>query len=400
MLQSPLLEYSAVDTGKAAEFELSRQLYLAGDGKRMNPAAWHEIEILSRRAAANDFQDYAAKPFDGLHIRQAMAEQQEEIESTLAERSKRRQVELILADKLETAAPYCTNPYHAYKHVDRMRSCRQCGTVGHKPGGGHVVAWDSKCGNSRLCPDESREEQKRLEKRYLPAAMAWRMQNALTRIHFGVLTKPNVPAGQLIEGKRQLFEDFKAWQKLLGEFCDIQGAIVVQEDPLAADGDWNIHLNVMLFIKGEFSYKRARMAWGHNLELSEIKSRQPQDLSAGFREVIKYSAAHVGEKSDHHAAAGKSCAPPMTEWPPERLAEWYDGQQRFRRTRTYGCMYKVKKPEADFHMDEIQWQGTIKFTSAGSYWVDLIPEDNFLNSDAYGGDNIDSLTTDDHHGPP
>ena len=120
----------------------------------------------------------------------------------------------------------------------------------------------------------------------------------------------------------------------------------------------------------------------------------------------------------------------MTQWSSTRWQEWWDAQQGFRRTRAYGCLYALHGKRwnaADFNdrsewcrvagapqelvkldwkeigqgmkkkdrerlrvklrkamvfgeavdMQAVEWVGSMKFGSEGSYRVDLIPGDNF-----------------------
>jgi hypothetical protein len=87
-----------------------------------------------------------------------------------------------------------------------------------------------------------------------------------------------------------------------------------------------------------------RAAWGANLEIKEIEAPTPELLAKLILELVKYSAAHIGQKGAEKRAKGKTQAPSLNDWPPSIRVEWWDAQKRFRRTRAYGCLYKKKCP--------------------------------------------------------
>lgn len=344
-------------------------------------------KAFARHQAAEEFAD-SIKVYQ---YRDQLAEIRAELELEAEDRARRRRAEHELADYIEA-----TQPDMADK-VESMRTCRTAGCVGIRPGGGHVVAWDHKCGDVRLCPDEAREETRRLASKYVPTVQQWVQAKPTRRVFYAVFTFGNFEPGRLAHGKHYLFKRFKAWQdrkrpcteadrrrwgygpkkRKVPEFPGLKGSLVIQEDPLSASGEWNVHLNALLLVEGEFDFKRVRDTWGCNVELREIRS-DTASLARTMNEIVKYAAAHVGGKSVEKHADGSSQAPPMTGWPGDLWREWFDAQQGFRRTRSYGALYKVPKPDTE-SLEDVEWVGAIKFTDAGNYWVDLIPGDNFLN---------------------
>lgn len=407
---------------------------------------------------------------------------QELNENDLEARAARRVFEDMTADRLEGLARR-TDLVREFKEaeklmtkVERMRNCRRSGSVGARPDGGAIVAWDSKCGDSRLCPDEAREEANRISKIYTTAMMLWQAQHPKHRVFYAVITEENIPRGQLAQGKREQFlklrqlldkgyahapftplkrvylngrwhyvkvtkgEYFKAWDNL-------HGVLAVQEDPLSARGDWNVHTNLILCVKGEFDYAHFRHAWGKNVEIKEIPRKDKDALRRALMEVIKYSAKHTGMKSHEKHDDGEA-AKGLLDWDDEALLEWVRAQNNFRRTRSYGVLYGVdgkrwdgsseqtrakwcacadvpetrsqrtwKRIESDtdaehktwtkerarikkimnsehaLDMDAIQWVGVVGF-ERGSYCVScagvplevaLIQEDNFFSKGAHSG---------------
>lgn len=257
------------------------------------------------------------------------------------------------------------------------------------------MIWDNKSGLVRLDPDEAHQEAQRVSARYKPHLVNLAEQGY--RLYYAVLTMPHFASGQLRHGKDFIYNQFKNFlrKRHLGKllFPEIKGALVVQEDPLSAAGEWNVHLNVILVTDGYFDFGKARRAWGYNCHFRKLRGNADA-LGATFAELIKYACRVVPEKSADKAAAG-SRAPAMTEWPPERFIEWWRAQKGFKRTRTYGCLYgsKVPHPEAE-DLSDVTWLGTGTLSPAGFVIklppINLIPGDNF----ASGSDYFDST------GPP
>jgi len=341
-----------------------------------------------------------------------------ELESSLPGYAERRDIELQLSEYINKVGTTQLEPNY-YEIALKLEQCRTSGAVGIKPDGGSMVAWDTKCGMVRLCPDESREETQRLAEWYLPPMLDFTKINPSThRIFYGVFTLHNFRPGHLKTGKKYLIEKFNEWRK---QYKNIEGALIIQEDPLSASDDWNIHLNVFLLVNGRFDYDLARERWGANVHFNQIKG-EPKDLTRALLEAIKYSAQFVPGKSAEHADSGKSEAPAMIEWPHERWDEWYQAGKGFRRVRSYGCLYKlhqklwdasavrerinylsiaelsgqfavkpwkelteVERPKLrkamtmgePLDMSLVQWIGAVNFNDNLSYSVDLIPGDNF-----------------------
>lgn len=286
--------------------------------------------------------------------------------SELPDRKERREAESALASRFRDVAASCYAP-DLYELADSLDNCRRTGPVGIKPDGGYMIAWDHKCGQRRLCPDESREDTQRVAEFYLPAMLEWGRSNPMHRIYYAVFTDHNYRAGQLAVGKKHLFERFAKFREFRPHACpvtwepdgyggkravrsrrqyldapwDLRGALVIQEDPLSQHADWNVHLNVFLMVKGQFDYKTAREIWGANVAFYEIDTTQAGPMRNALLEAIKYSAQIVPSKSQAHAAAGTTAAPAMTEWVDTQLYEWWRAQQGFRRVRSYGELFAL-----------------------------------------------------------
>lgn len=352
----------------------------------------------------------------------------EQIEAQSMDRARRREAEKELADYIEQVAaahPTDASFMKLREIVIRMRNCRQHGTIGVKPGGGHVVVWDDKCDLVRLCPDESREETKRMADRYVPEILRWQREKpGIRRIYSAVLTDHNYRPGQLEAGKRHLFERFKSEilqakyqacpvefhripprartgstfeavrpdrRRTMPKFPQIQGAMVVQEDPLSSRGDWNVHLNVLLLVEGPFSYQELRQEWGRDLHVQQLRGDE-DELRASVVECVKYAAQAVPTKSAEKKAEGATEAPAMVEWPYVRWIEWWRAQQGFRRSRTYGVLHGV--PDAPtVPMEDVEWIGTIQYDGS-CYRASVVPPRQSERVTSIPGDNSGSS------GPP
>lgn len=365
------------------------------------------------------------------------------LNAELPEREARRHAEHELSAYVrEKVLPLCTDLDES-NELANWCTCATCcrinGTVGALPDGELVTMWDYKCGKSRLCPDEAREEMMRLAGHYAPQIAAWAERSPDHRVFYLVLTFPHGEPGRLhhhlrylpqrfvdliLDGKRECTEaDREAFgyskrKKKVHRFrpgfdaprdetaagytgAGIQGALLVTECPLSRDGRWNVHLNVLLLVKGRFDYKELYDAWRDgaehiNVEIDQVDARDPYELACAVREVIKYAAAHTGTKSAEKAAQG-SKAPPMTAWPPELWLEWYRAHKDYRRCRAYGCLYNAPDESPEQDVSQVTWLGRIKLDDAGAYWVDLIPDDKFSRPRGFEA-------SDDYfpppHGPP
>jgi hypothetical protein len=323
-----------------------------------------------------------------------------EIENALPAYNERRYSERKLADYIEDVFHANPSRYDLQQLVESLRTCRACGTVGVSFEGTKRIAWQCKCHKVRLCPDESREETQRLCKKYIPAMQQWVKEGPNRRLFYAVLTMPNAAPGQLLSAKKFIFDDFnrkilkgreyipeservgrKRYREL---FPNIKGAFVVQEDPLSKHNDWNVHLNVVLAVEGEFDYSKLREHWGYNVHITRIKP-SVEGLTRALLEIVKYSAQIVPTKSEEKASRNKSKAPAMIEWDPVLWLEWWAAQTNFRRTRSYGCFYKVESEDNIESFQEVIWLGKIVFNEHSlAYSVDLILGDNFSVSPASG----------------
>jgi len=310
----------------------------------------------------------------------------DEIMQKSAGYQRRAQVREQVAEYLERKIFPHSHDFKFLAMAEKLRNARRTGTWGLRPNGDLVTIWDDKSGLLRLDPDEAREDAQRLSERYVPALVAKAKDGA--GVHYCVFTLPNVDAGKLAAGQRKIFRRYSnLLRKRLAKkklFPEILGSIAVIEAPLAADGSWNVHLNVVLLTRSKFEaglYKRLRAAWYWNVHIEPVKT-DVGGLARTFNELIKYPTAAIAEKSGTKTAAGRPRAPAMIDWSAERFIEWHDAQLGFRRTRTYGGLYgsKVPKPQPTT-IDDVDWYGALSCAPDRFYaqipLIDLIPGHKF-----------------------
>jgi len=303
-----------------------------------------------------------------------------QLELDLPSYSERADIRRKLADRIEQDVMPLHRARWLEKYPTRLRTARLSGLFGmRRETGRPIVYWDSKAGLSRLCPDDAREEAQRLKRRVMDPLEEAQAKGA--QLTYAVFTTPNVKAGELLSGMQAIYRRFKrllAKRNGDGEllFPQIKGALCVLEAPLGSRRDWNVHLNVILQTRGFLDWKALRAEWHWNVELRRLP-RAPGALGGALAELIKYAVTAVAVKSADHAEA-ESPAPPMLEWSGEEMREWLCAFHGFRRTRTYGELYRVKTPPAD-DVGPIVWLGRVEFRG-GVYrhrvpLLDSIPED-------------------------
>lgn len=288
----------------------------------------------------------------------------------LAMYEKHRIVERQIADKLYCDVAAYADSIQRDDLADQMRRTAiklfQCRTGGAFGIGGHgrpVIAWDSKCGCSKLCPDEARHEAQRLYDRY--AGVIEQHERDGGRVYKAWFTVPNAPPGELADGQRGIFRDFR--NKIMRGVCNgrqkfgIDGALTILEAPLSEGREWNLHLNVIVLARGWLSYWKLRNAWGYGMEIRQHNNFSEKGLHALFNEMVKYSVRAVPEKS---GSKHSTKAPAFIDWTPAELLEWLAANHNFRRTRAYGCLHGIGKPERP-DVQPSRWLGRLDWHPDG-----------------------------------
>jgi len=333
-------------------------------------------------------EDYSR--LDKLNLRQAI---KDDLTALIEPYAERRRGEQQLAGYIENIANSLDEDLDLKEHLlsiaCQMNACRNTGRI-FKEDNETYFAWDYKCSQTKLCPDESREESQRLAEFYLPELLNYAKEDGRNRVFYSVFTDKNYSLGELANGKKEIIEKFKQFTRTLkyfaqnaerkhatnknnktqfaGAYCPVEffdvhgeqkrirsfikdivyppdaivldGSLIIQEDPLSARGDWNVHINVFLLIKGQFDWALARDLWNKNVYFKEVK-KDAFSFRKTLLEAIKYSAQILPVKSKEKAQQGKTLAPWMCDWEKDTWMEWFKANKAFRRTRAYGCLYKV-----------------------------------------------------------
>lgn len=89
----------------------------------------------------------------------------------------------------------------------------------------------------------------------------------------------------------------------------------------------------------------------------------------------------------------------MIDWPPERFLEWWEAHRRYRRTRSYGCLFGERLVELSGDIEdrprgEVTWYGRLWWESraqayavSGARPVSLIQANKSLTGDRPPGGN-------------
>jgi hypothetical protein len=297
-----------------------------------------------------------------------------QLELDLPAYSERAEIRRRLADKIESEVLPSFCPRWLESYPEKLRSARRTGCFGvRRDTGRPIIYWDEKASLARVCPDDAREEAQRLKRRVLEPLQVAQASGAA--LDYAVFTTPNAKPGDLRRGMKAIYRRFR---KVLPKFPQIKGALCVLEAPLGRSRDWNVHLNVIFVSRGFVNWGELRSAWHWNMEIRRLP-KQPGAIAGALSELIKYAVAATVSKSEDHAA--RSPAPPMLDWTGPELTEWLCAMHGFRRTRTYGSLYRLPKPEPD--VGPVVWIGRVSFEH-GRYvrhvpLLDSIPEDKSLH---------------------
>lgn len=358
-----------------------------------DPSPW-DIEKQAR-SAARSYIAHTQKLSELDAVRAQVAS--DDLADSLASRADRRRAEHKLADYIQHEVNDAGHRPWLDTLANRLRNCRQRGTLAQMSNGKTVVLWDSKCGQSRLCPDEARNETHRLIEIYGIAIPSYLRKKPGSRLYYATLTLPNFPDGRLRYGLENIY---RRWNKLRKSrrngklrFPSLKGALCVVEAPRSARGDWNVHMNVFFVADDYFSFSDLRAAWHWNLDIKQVDA-DPGKITSALREAIKYAVEITPSKSMRKAESGATKAPAMTEWPPEAWLEWFESHQKYRRVRSYGALFLNKKnkefleivPEPPRSVDDsdliilgrVHWSGKSYIVTLSG--VDLIREDKSLIS--------------------
>ena len=353
---------------------------LEGEGAHVHP--WHDAKQIAQR-----FEDDQDALIDQLLPRSTELGDDVDDAGKLSRWHAHRIAESAIANRiLKTAVPRAKELQlwdvadRLYKRSLAMLSCRQRGPIGFNTDGNHVVAWVEKCGLAKYCPDEAQKETKRVGERMLPAIQDW-VKTTGHRVYKGNLTLPNYPPGRLREGCRHIPKRFR--NKIMRSIEDgdskfpIAGALTIVEAPIGGNRDWNVHLNFIFCTTGRLDYEALRAHWEFNIHIDQHHNFTDDGMADLFNEMIKYGLRSLPEKSNDERH--RDNAPAMIEWTGDELIEWDVAMHGYRRTRGYGTLYNVPKPDVT-PAKVLRWLAYIEHRPSG-YVITRRAHDLLMHTD-------------------
>ena len=229
----------------------------------------------------------------------------------------------------------------------------------------------NRAGLAKLCPDDGRREGARIVEKY---GARLRMLDQMGYVlRYAVVSPPLDGEWALTSGlydiHRRLYDcwfratvdgknDARNWKDRRRRFPELVGALWTIEAPLSARhgedplSTWHVHANVVLVFKpssgpyGRPDYKPLREAIGCHVHFDEIPQDDHDALDEALQELLKYPVQAISYKSAEdrkpkydHEGCLLPPAPPMVEWPAERIYEWVEAHRGYRRTRSFGQLY-------------------------------------------------------------
>ncbi len=241
-----------------------------------------------------------------------LVEAQRQLELQFGSMSKRALVRLELANAIELKVAPITDDGWIHSLPERLRQARKSFCLGFRPSDGRRrIMWDQKAGLSRICPDDAREDSARMQRRVIEPLLALKKNGS--QVTYAVFTLPNYQPGELRKGIKRIYKSFSALLKRRKagrlEFHNVEAAMCVLEAPLARDRTWNVHLNVLLVHRGFLDWRAMQAAWRYGVHFQRIRGGKAE-LESAMREIIKYSARAVAEKSQCESSSSASATSP------------------------------------------------------------------------------------------
>jgi len=269
---------------------------------------------------------------------------------------------LRMADYLLDVSAATHNPEYT-QLSKRLREARHSFTWGINYsaewlGENHIeprLQWDSKAGLPKLCPDDARDDARRIWRIFSPRI--WHEINVNgCELHYAVFSPPNWPrtedmranidAGFAEIHDRVMYAGGKNWRNPKRRLAWLRGMLNVLEDPLSERGDWNGHFNGFLITEPRPDYGELREVYGHHLHIEPVGTHGRPTLAefeSVFKELVKYPLQSIPAKSIDKADAGETRAPAATEYPFDAFDQWWQAHKGLRRVREYGCLYYSKR---------------------------------------------------------
>lgn len=230
-----------------------------------------------------------------------------------------------------------------------------------------TMQWDNKAGLSKLCPDDARDDARKIWRRYGP-----RVEAELEKgyeLHYMVAAPPNFDRGELRAGIDAGFKhlrDAVMYGRTDGRVARnpddklrrlpwLHGMLAILEDPLSVRGNWNGHYNCFLITDRKPDYKALRDAVGWHVHVEPVGGTgrpTPEQIIAAAKEAIKYPLQGIPAKSIEKSDDDTTPAPPVVAWPYDAFAEWWEAHKGLRRVRAWGSLY------SNDAIDELEAGGT------------------------------------------
>lgn len=273
-----------------------------------------------------------------------------------------------LADYLErTVQPAAGSPEMEHRIstiVERLRTARRWAELQYNPADARwLCLWEHKADLPLLCPDDANDEFQRLKDRYLPKLIEWSEGGG--RVYSMVFTRRLAAPGTLHVAMRSMWKDVR---KCLDKFDEVHGVLATMEAPLSVHRGWHVHLNVLVLADAHIAYKLMRERWGGLNVEQQLLGHEPgqpfrplfgdearEVIGNACRELVKYAARTVADKSSDHGKRAKAKAedrepaPAMVEWTAAEWLEWWAAHRGFRRTRSWGLLFGKKVPKPKRH---------------------------------------------------
>lgn len=345
-------------------------------------------------------------------ITAAVEQAKQRIAADVESMARRREFEDRVAVMIARDVHPLTQDKKVRELAGKLMGCRRRGYVALTPQGDAVFRWEHKCNLGKICPDEARTESKRLATRYLQPMLEYLRDNKRAQFQYWVISPPHCGLGELADYQKRVYRFFSELRRRKEFKGKLLGALVTLENPLAKSGDqWNVHLNVMAITDGVFPWREYRAAWAREfggcstsmqgqreiMKAAAARADGPvtmaEAVAGRFVELCKYTTKINGGKTlDELAAGGADIdptggfieAPAMFQWSGAAFLEWFEAVRKFRRTRSYGCLFRINAP--DDEQPETETIGTIQLDEHGArYRYDvrlfLIPADNSTSQD-------------------
>ena len=187
-----------------------------------------------------------------------------------------------------------------------------------------------------LCPDCGSYRAKRAFKRLFPKFQSFAQQHKKDRLILITLTLKNT-SDNLLKIHQFFKKSFRKLRQTVGWKSKIRGGVASFEVTVDKQGNWHYHCHILAFRSSAERYEQADLSndWRRATAGKGfiVDIRQVRDLSAGFREVLKYSFKPLDLAKNRFDA--------------DKLQQFYALCLRGRLAESFGAFYGLEMPETD-----------------------------------------------------